>query len=148
MFSSDRDSIRRQYVETWREYRAGKPLTPLGVMIARVVEDHPEYHALLEGGDSVLGREYPPEHGDTNPFLHMGMHLALREQVGTDRPPGVHAAYRRLTRATGDRLEAEHLMMAPLAEVLWQAQRAGRPPDEQAYLAALRLLVAGRKSRR
>ena len=147
MFSSDRDSIRRQYVDTWRKYRAAKPLTPLGGMIARVIEDHPEYHGLLEGGGSVLGREFPPEDGDTNPFLHMGMHLALREQVGTDRPPGVHAAYRRLTHATGDRLEAEHLVMAPLAEVLWQAQRTGRPPDEQAYLAALRLLVAGRRPR-
>lgn len=141
-FSQDRDQIRRFYVESWRKAREGLPLEPLEQLIADVVAAHPEYHALLEHADKALGREYLPAQGEGNPFMHMGMHIAIREQVGTNRPPGVRAAHRRLTRATGSELDAEHLMMEALAETLWEAQRAGAPPDEQAYLQRLAELMA------
>lgn len=141
MLSSDRDSLRLMYVDAWRKYRAGEVLSPLEDMIARVVADHPEYHRLVESGEDSLDRDYTPEDGHTNPFLHMGMHLALREQVSTDRPPGIRAIHQRLTRRLGAPLEAEHRMMDALAEALWHAQRDGTPPDEQAYLAALKALV-------
>lgn len=149
MFSSDRNAIRQQYIDAWQKSRAGRPMTPLETMIAQVIADHPEYHALLESADTALGRDYLPEQGATNPFLHMGMHLALREQVATDRPPGIRAVHRRLSRATGDPLEAEHRMMNHLAEALWQAQRDGVPPDENAYLRSLQQsLKHNRKSQR
>lgn len=148
MYSSDRDSLRRQYLEAWRKYRAGDPLSPLESMIAGVVADHPEYHGLLQHEESALGRDYLPEDGMTNPFLHMGMHLAIREQVGADRPAGIRAIHRRLSRAAGDPLEAEHRMMNHLAETLWQAQRNGHSPDEQAYLQALRALLRDQRRTR
>ncbi|MCC5811892.1 MAG: DUF1841 family protein [Ectothiorhodospiraceae bacterium] len=141
MFSSDRDQLRRQYLLAWRKQQQGEPMTPLEAAIAQVVADHPEYHKLLSSEERALGREYLPEQGETNPFLHMGMHLALREQVHTNRPKGIRAVYQELVRVTGDPLEAEHLMMDSLAESLWLAQRDGVAPDERAYLKRLRKLV-------
>lgn len=141
MFSSDRDSLRRQYIDAWQKYRAGEVLTPLEHTIVQVVADHPEYHRLLEAGEQAMARDYLPEDGETNPFLHMGMHLAIREQVGTDRPRGIRAVHRELSRHHGSALEAEHRMMDCLAEALWQAQRDNTLPDEQAYLHDLRALV-------
>lgn len=142
MFGSDRDSMRRFYRETWRKAQAGEPLEPMERVVAGVITDHPEYQPLLApGNEAVLDRDYPPEDGQTNPFLHMGLHIALREQEATDRPPGIAALIHQLKARTGDPLEAEHRLMEPLGETLWEAQRAGSQPDEAAYLDRVRRLV-------
>jgi hypothetical protein len=133
-----RDALRRMYLEAWQRYTGGLPLTPLQAQVADVVELHPEYHALLT--PEALDRDWTPEQGQTNPFLHMGMHLALREQVSTDRPAGIRAIHTALTRRHDSPHEAEHRMMEPLGAALWDAQRQGTAPDEQRYLAALRSL--------
>ena len=139
-FPDDRESLRRMYLDAWHRHRAGLPLEPLQAQIADLLEEHAEYHALVEAGERSLRREWTPEDGATNPFLHLGLHLALREQVGTDRPAGIAALHRRLAAAHG-RHEAEHRMMDCLGEALWAAQRAGVPPDEEAYLESLRRLI-------
>lgn len=133
-----RDALRRMYLEAWQRRQDGLPLTALQAQLADVIELHPEYHRLLT--PDALDRDWQPEQGESNPFLHMGMHLALREQVGTDRPPGIREVHARLSRTHGSAHEAEHRMMEPLGAALWDAQRQGRAPDEQAYLAALRKL--------
>ncbi len=134
----DRSSLRRMYAEAWRKHRASLPVEPVEDQIIRVVELHPEYAGELEAGDEALERDYTPEQGRTNPFLHMGLHLAIREQVATDRPPGIAEVHGILVRRFGDTHAAEHAMIDCLGEALWQAQRSGRPPDELAYLDALR----------
>jgi hypothetical protein len=138
--TQSRDELRRVYVEAWRKRRAGLPSEPLEAQVADVIELHPEYHALLERGVAALDGEYTPEGGQSNPFLHMGLHLAVRDQVATDRPAGMREAFATLARRTGSAHEAEHRIIECLAEAMWDAQRAGRPPDEQAYLAAVRRL--------
>jgi hypothetical protein len=141
----DRSALRRMYVDAWRKHRESRPVEPVEDQIVRVVELHPEYAALLESGDEVLlQRDYAPEGGQTNPFLHMGLHLAVREQVATNRPAGISEVYRSLLARFGDLHTAEHAMIDSLAEALWQAQRAGRLPDEAAYLEALRRLAKPR----
>lgn len=140
----DRSSLRRSYVEAWRKRREGAPLEPLEHQIADVVELHPEYHAVLEQGGDALQRDYAPEAGQSNPFLHMGMHLAIREQVSTNRPAGIAAIHAALAARLGSVHEAEHRMIECLGEALWHAQRSGLPPDEAAYLEALRQLSGGR----
>jgi hypothetical protein len=139
LLPTDRESLRRMYLEAWQRYRQGRPLEPLQAQIADLIGEHPEYQALVEGGEDSVHREWTPDGGTANPFLHLGMHLALREQVATDRPPGIAAIHRRLAAAHG-RHEAEHRMMECLGEALWTAQRAGTAPDETAYLDALRRL--------
>ncbi len=138
IYTQDRDRLRRVYIDAWAKARRGDPLEPLERQIAAVIGDHPEYQPLLERGEAALGGEYPPELGQTNPFLHMGLHLTIREQVSLDRPTGIRAIHRRVSLSRGDVHEAEHAMMECLAEVLWQAQRQGLPPDEGRYLTLLR----------
>lgn len=140
----DRSGLRRHYLEAWRRHRAGMPLEPLQHQLVTVIEQHPEYHPLLEGDAQALGRDYTPESGQSNPFLHLGLHLAIREQVATDRPAGIAAVHRELVRHVGDLHEAEHRMLDKLGEALWFSQRTGRPPDEAAYLESLRQLLGGR----
>jgi hypothetical protein len=135
-----RASLRRMYVEAWRKHRASLPVEPVEDQIIRVVELHPEYAGALED-DAALDRDYTPEGGQANPFLHMGLHLAIREQVATDRPAGIAAMHRALAAKRGDVHEAEHAMIECLGQALWQAQRAGLPPDEARYLEALRRLL-------
>ena len=130
--------LRRMYAEAWRKDREGLPIDPLEAQIADVIASHPEYHAMFEQSDEVLDRDYTPEGGQTNPFLHLGLHLAVRDQVATDRPPGIRAIHARLAGRHGDVHGAEHAMIECLAEALWQAQRGGVAPDEEAYLEALR----------
>jgi hypothetical protein len=142
MFTQDRSSVRRFLIDAWRKARAGEPLDALERQIADVVRQHPEYHGTLTDADVVEDKDFPPEAGQTNPFLHLGLHLAILEQVTTDRPPGVRALYQRITAKAMDTHEAEHEMMECLALGLWEAQRAGREPDETAYIECLRRLTA------
>jgi hypothetical protein len=136
LYGQDREELRRVYTESWRKHRDGLPLTPLEHRVAEVIAEHPEYHRLLE--EDALERDYPPESGAPNPFLHMGMHIALREQVASGRPAGIAELRRAILHGAASAHDAEHRMMDCLAEALWQAQRAGAPPDESAYLDCLR----------
>lgn len=144
LFGQDRDQLRGFYCRTWQDYRQGKPLQPLQAQIVAVIEQHPEYQSLLEHPERALSGEYLPEAGQTNPFLHMGMHLAIQEQVSTDRPAGVRDLYRQLLVRYPDAHQLQHRLMECLGEMLWQAQRDGRAPDEAHYLDCVRAL-AGRR---
>ena len=135
-----REQLRRMYAEAWRKYTARQPLEPLEAQVAAVIAEHPEYVPLLEAGAQALSTDYTPEGGRENPFLHMGLHLAIREQVATDRPPGIAQIHQTLSKRLGDPHAAEHAMLELLAETLWESQRAGRAPDEQRYLERLREL--------
>ena len=139
LFGQSREDMRRTWLEAWRRGRDGLPVTPLEAQLVDVIREHPEYHGWLERGDEALRAQFTPEGGVTNPFLHLSMHLALGEQVGTDRPAGIAALHARLAARHG-RMDAEHRMMEALGRALWEAQRAGRLPDERAYLEDLRRL--------
>ena len=136
----NRDQMRRMYLEAWRKFSARAPLEPLEAQLAAVIAEHPEYIAWLEAGEQALGAEFTPEGGRENPFLHMGLHLAIREQVATNRPAGIAEIHGKLSARLGSAHAAEHAMLEPLAEALWEAQRQGRMPDEVAYLERLRKL--------
>ncbi len=140
----DRSGLRRMYLAAWRRWQNRQPLEPLENQIVAVLELHPEYQPQIEDEDSALDRDYGPEQGQTNPFLHMGLHLAVREQIGTDRPAGIRRLHELMLHRHGDAHEVEHRMMDCLAEALWQSQRSGLPPDEPAYLEALRRLAGQR----
>jgi hypothetical protein len=136
----NRDQLRRMYLDTWKKYTNRAPLEPLEAQVAAVIAEHPEYVPWLKAGDEAVAAEFIPEGGQLNPFLHMGLHLAIREQVATNRPAGITAIHQTLSNRMGDAHAAEHAMLEPLAETLWEAQRSGRPPDEMVYLEKLRAL--------
>ena len=137
----NRDQMRRMYLEAWRKFSAREPLQPLEAQLAAVIAEHPEYVTWLEAGEGAVGAEFTPEGGEANPFLHMGLHLAIREQVATDRPSGIAQLHASLSARFGSVHAAEHAMLEPLAETLWEAQRRGSMPDEQLYLERLRKLA-------
>ena len=138
IFGQDKQELRQMYIDAWRKSQAGEILSPLEDQIATVISDHPEYQAMLT--PEALDESFTPERGETNPFLHMGLHLAIRDQVGTDRPPGIAALFKNMRDKAGDHHAAEHRAIDCLAETLWEAQSANTMPDEQAYLERLRNL--------
>jgi len=138
IFGQDRNELRQMYADAWRKLCDKQPLAPLEMQIADVIEMHPEYHADVTGDD--LDRDYTPDGGKANPFLHMGLHLGIREQVATNRPAGISAIHKALSARLGDIHAAEHAMIECLAETLWEAQSSNQPPDEANYLQRLQQL--------
>lgn len=138
----NRDAIRQAYCQVWRKHRTQTALEPLEQLILDVILEHPEYQALLADEERAMATDFLPEAGETNPFLHMGMHIAIREQLGCDRPAGIRALYQQLLIKKGDAHRVEHDMMECLGHALWQAQRNQATPDDTDYLNCLRTLVS------
>mgnify|MGYP001605077937 CR=1 FL=1 len=138
MFNPSREQVRQFFFDAWRKYRERGVLAGLDAVAIDVILLHPEYHRVLEHAERYQAREYPPEAGDTNPFLHMSMHLALEEQLSIDQPPGIGLEFARIAARSGDRHAACHEAMECLAETVWRAQRDGATPDAPAYLECLK----------
>ena len=137
MFGTDRNQLRKMYKTAWENFQQQKTLSPLEVQIADVIKEHPEYHDFV----LQLEKDFLPEMGETNPFLHMGLHLGLREQVATNRPPGISDIYQQLISIKGSPHDAEHSMIECLAEAMWSAQTNNTQPDEARYLLSLHKLL-------
>jgi hypothetical protein len=137
MFTPSRDEARRFLIDSWAKYRAHEPLSDLETVAARLVALHPEYHATFEQPEQYAERDYAPEAGDINPFLHLSLHLAVAEQLAIDQPPGIRAEFERIRTARGDEHAALHAVLECLGEVMWQAQRQRTAPDAQIYLDCL-----------
>lgn len=132
---------RQLFFASWQKYKQKIPLQPLEQQLVAVIIDHPEYQTMLENSTSPHDQAYFPELGQTNPFLHMGLHLAIRDQIALDKPVGIAQIYQSLLQKYADTLVVEHLMMDSLAECLWTAQRNNCLPDEQHYVFTLHRLL-------
>ena len=139
IYGQQRDRIRRVFMDVWRKRREGGSLEPMEQTIASVIEAHPEYQTAMSDPEAIT-RDYPIEGGAENPFLHMGMHITILEQIATDRPPGIRALYDGLRGSYPDSHALEHAMMQCLADSLWESHERGGLPDERRYLACVRKL--------
>lgn len=137
MFNPTRDQARQFLFDTWRKRRAGELLTPLEDLAAQLMEKHPEYHEQFSDPERYQGKDYLPEAGATNPFLHVMMHLTIEEQLSIGQPHGIRVQFERLTQKYASEHEAQHAMMECLAEMILQAQRTQSPPDARIYLDCL-----------
>jgi hypothetical protein len=137
MFNPSRDQARDFLFDLWTKHRDGAPLTPLEAMALDVILQHPEYHEVLQDRERYLEREWKPEGAETNPFLHLMMHLAIEEQLSIDQPPGIRAAVESLSRRHDSAHDARHDVMDCLVEMIWNAQRHGTAFDNAAYLDCL-----------
>jgi len=138
VFNPTRNQVRRFLIEAWRKRRAGLPAEPLETLAGDLIVQHPEYHAVLEDGEAALTREWTPDGGESNPFLHLSLHLAIEEQLSIDQPPGIRRLFEQLCLRHGERHAAAHRMIDCLAEAVWLSQRHGRPIDVAAYFDCLR----------
>jgi len=141
LFSQNRNEIRQFYLTAWHKHNQAQALEPIEQIIINVIQQHPEYHALLSDREQALAKDYTPEDGAVNPFLHMGMHIALTEQLATNRPKGITASYQALLKQQQDAHQVEHLLMDCLGEMIWTAQKLNQSPDEKAYLKCIRKLL-------
>ena len=137
LYGSRRETYRQLFVDYWRRFRTGQPLDAMAQRVVDVIRAHPEYHALLENPELALEADFPPELGQSNPFAHMALHVALLELLATGQPPGIVQAYARL-RARHGEAAAAHLVVDCLGELIWQAQCAGREPELNALLPCMR----------
>ncbi len=133
MFNPTKDEVRRFFCETWRKTQANEVLTPLEAIARDWMLQHPEYHDELSDPDAAQAADYDIAKGQSNPFLHLAMHLSITEQVSIDQPPGIRGAYQLLAAKLGEH-EAQHQVMECLGEMLWTSQRNGTPPDGVAYI--------------
>ncbi|HEX5539544.1 MAG TPA: DUF1841 family protein [Methylophilaceae bacterium] len=138
LFNPSRDQVRQFFFDSWAKFKAQQALSDLEALALEVMQMHPEYHAVLDAPERYRAQEYFPEMGETNPFLHMSLHLSILEQVAIDQPPGIAAAYAALRRKHDDAMAAQHDLMDCLAETVWRAQRDRQPPDAEAYLSCIR----------
>jgi hypothetical protein len=134
MFSPSRGQVRDMFFAAWQKYRSGQPLVGIEALALDVIVQHPEYHAALDDPESTRDRDYVDE---SNPFLHMSLHVALEEQLSIDQPPGIARCFQALVDRFQERHDALHEALECLAETVWRSQRDNAPPDAQAYLACL-----------
>ena len=137
MFNPSREQVRRFFCDAWRKHRERAILEGAEAVAADLIEQHPEYHALLENPEAAIDQEFTPESGQMNPFLHLSLHLAIADQISIDQPQGIRAAYQAL-RNRLEVHEAEHALLECLGEALWRAQREGGGIDAMAYMECIR----------
>jgi len=136
LFSHDRIELRKVFFTAWGKHESKQPLEPMDQVIVNVLALHPEYHSFF-GNQDNLDKDFPPELGETNPFLHLGMHIAIHEQLTVNQPEGIQEKHKILMADMKDPHEVEHVMMDCLGEMIWRAQRENRAPDENDYNSCL-----------
>lgn len=138
MFTPSQQDVRRFFCETFRKSHANEILTPLEAIASDWIKQHSEYDEVLSDLDTSLYANYSMDQGNSNPFLHLSMHLSIAEQITVDQPRGVRAAFEILTKKLSSQHEAHHEIMECLGTMIWNSQRNGLPPDGEAYIEALK----------
>lgn len=138
MFNPSQQDVRRFFCETFRKFHAKEILTPLETIASDWIRLHSEYDEVLSDLDTALHANYSMDQGNSNPFLHLSMHLSIAEQIAVDQPRGVRTAFEMLTSKLNSQHEAHHEIMEYLGTMIWNSQRSGLPPDGEAYIEALR----------
>jgi hypothetical protein len=138
MFTPSQQDVRRFFCETYGKYRANEILSPLEAMARDWLMQHPEYADTLADVEAALTADYSVERAQSNPFLHLSMHLSISEQVSIDQPTGIRDAFQALAHRLGSAHEAHHQIMECLGEMIWNSQRSGLPPDGATYVECVK----------
>lgn len=137
MFNPSQADVRRFFCAVYAKAKAGSALEAIEAIASQWINEHPEYHADFADVDRALATMYESEPGRTNPFLHLSMHLSISEQCSIDQPRGIRQAVELLTHRRNSLHDAHHDAMECLGTMIWESQRAGRPPDGNAYIACV-----------
>ena len=134
MFNPSQEDVRRFFCSAYAKSRNAQPMDAIETLVGQWIAEHPQYHADLQDQEAAITRVYPEGSGQTNPFLHLSMHLSISEQCSIDQPRGIRQAVELLSHKRQSLHTAHHDAMDCLGTMLWESQRAGRPPDGQAYI--------------
>ena len=141
MFNPSTDQVRDFFCVAWKKHQDSGVLTPLESIAARWMVEHPEYHQLLNHPEEAKSQDFSVENGQTNPFLHLSMHMSLSEQTQIDQPVGIRKISRQLMMKLDSEHSAHHQMMECLGRVLWESSQTGSEPNMQSYIEELQLLI-------
>ncbi|MFA7292762.1 MAG: DUF1841 family protein [Rhodocyclaceae bacterium] len=142
MFNPSRDQVRRFFCDAWQKHLQRSIVEGAEATAIDIILRHPEYQSLLANGEEAIGRDWMPEGGEMNPFLHLSLHLAVAEQISIDQPPGVRAAWQKLA-ARLDPHAAEHVILECLGETIFRAQQVGGGMDALAYVESIERAARG-----
>ncbi|MCZ4315870.1 DUF1841 family protein [Comamonadaceae bacterium G21597-S1] len=137
MMQPSQADVRRFFCGVYAKARGGQPLDAIETLASGWIAEHPEYHAELADLDAALRSMQEVSDSRTNPFLHLSMHLSISEQCSIDQPRGIRQAVELLTHRRNSLHEAHHAAMDCLGKMIWESQRAGRPPDGEAYIGCV-----------
>lgn len=138
MFNPSVSDVRNFFFDTYQKGSQSLPLSDLEKIAYSIIIEHPEYRTVLSNRDKYMVYNWLPENGETNPFLHLSMHMSIIEQLSINQPFGVKELYFELCKKLDNEHEAQHQAMDCLAEMVWQAQYNNMQPDPQIYLSALK----------
>ncbi len=136
LYGKDRGSMRQVFFNTWQKYKRSQALQGVEPLLIDTILLHPEYHAILDDPESHMDRDYPPEQGMENPFLHMSLHMTIEEQLSMDNPAGTRQHFDTLQQSR-EHHDALHILLECLAEAVWKAQRHESSDLEKDYLACV-----------
>ena len=139
MIVQDRESSRQVFYNVWNKHQQGDILEPLESLLLSIILQHPEYHSVLNDAENMAS-DFVSDEGNHNPFLHMGLHIALHEQISTDRPSGIASLYATMLGRCLDEHKLQHQIMDCLQQSIWLAQTQGQTADEDTYMESLRML--------
>lgn len=137
MFNPSQEDVRRFFCAVHAKARQGQPMDALETLAGQWLQEHPEYVEHLADADAAVARVYDGGGGTANPFLHLSMHLSISEQCSIDQPRGIRQAVELLAARRNSLHDAHHEAMECLGQMLWESQRAGQPPDGEAYVACV-----------
>ena len=138
MFNPSQADVRRFLCAVHAKTLSGAPMEAIETLASLWIAEHPEYHAELANADAAVARNYDETPEQTNPFLHLSMHLSISEQCSIDQPRGIRQAVELLSkRLDGGLHDAHHAAMECLGQMLADSQRSGLPPDGATYVAAV-----------
>ena len=137
MFNPSQEDVRRFFCAVYAKSQNAQPMDAIETLAGQWIAEHPQYHADLGDEEAAISRVYAEGSGQTNPFLHLSMHLSISEQCSIDQPRGIRQAVELLTHKRQSLHAAHHEAMDCLGTMLWESQLAGRPPDGQAYIDCL-----------
>ena len=134
MFTPSQADVRRFFCTVYAKTQSNSPLEALEIIASQWLAEHPEYQTDFADTEAALEKMYDVEGGKTNPFLHLSMHLSISEQCSIDQPRGIRQAVELLTAKRDSLHDAHHEAMDCLGQMVWESQRAKRPPDGAAYI--------------
>ncbi len=137
MFNPSQADVRRFFCSVYAKAQAEQALDAMETIASLWMNEHPEFHTELADLDAALASMDRPEDGKSNAFLHLSMHLSITEQCSIDQPRGIRQAVELLTHRRDSLHDAHHEVMDCLGQMMWESQRAGRPPDGPTYIACV-----------
>ena len=134
MFSPSKADVRQFFCSVYAKAQAGQALEAIEKIASLWMDEHPEYRTELADVNAALQTLSAGTDGQNNAFLHLSMHLSITEQCSIDQPRGIRQSVELLGHRRNSLHLAHHETMDCLGKMIWESQRAGRPPDGNAYI--------------